>query len=138
MIVVVMGCGRVGAMVSTSLAEQGDTVHVLDIDPEKFRRLPAELVEKGQIIRVLGDGVQERNLRRARIERATVFVAVSNKDTRNAFASQIAKHIFEVPRVVCRLTDPERQEMYTQLGLTVVSPTEIVSEMLLEAVRERG
>ncbi len=134
--VLVMGCGRVGAIIASSLAAEGHRVYILDTDSDRFRRLPADMVESGQIVPVIGDGVQEHHLRRAEIEKADVFVAVSARDTQNALAAQMAKHIFQVPKVVCHINDPGRQEMYTKLGLTVVSPTKHISDMVLEALRQ--
>ena len=51
------------------------------------------------------------------------FVAVTEGDNRNIMASQIAKHVFKVPRVVARIYDPERAEAYEKLGLHTICPT---------------
>ena len=126
-----MGCGRVGAMVSTALWEEGHTVAVLDTNAESFRRLPPEL--QGQA--TVGDGMLEDDLRRAGVVGMDVFIAVAARDTANALAAQMAKHIFRVHKVVCRLDDPQRYAMYTKLGLEAVSPTQLVSDLILEAVR---
>ena len=134
--VLIMGCGRVGAIIATSMAAEGHKVCIIDPNPDNFRRLPTDLLDNAQIVPVIGDGIAEHHLRKAQIEKADVFVAVSGPDTQNALAAQIAQHIFGVPKVVCRINDPGRQEMYTQLGLTVVSPTNHISEMVLEAVRQ--
>jgi len=69
---------------------------------------------------------------RAGIEEADAFVAVTQGDNRNVMATQIAKHIFRVPRVVCRIYDPLRQELYSTLGLETLSPTTIFAQMLRE------
>ena len=70
--------------------------------------------------------------KRAGIEEADAFVAVTQGDNRNVMATQIAKHIFRVPRVVCRIYDPLRQELYSTLGLETLSPTTIFAQMLRE------
>ncbi len=134
----IMGCGRVGAIISSALAREGHTVHILDPNPENFRRLPSDLVDQGLIVPVIGDALLEHHLRKAEIEKADIFVALSPRDTQNAFVSQIAKHIFQVSKVICLLNDPGRQEMYSQLGLTVVSPTNFISEMMLETIHREG
>ena len=132
--ILVMGCGRVGAMIATSLAKDAHTVYILDPVPEKFRRIPEELLIKGLVIPIVGDGIEPNHLRKAKIDTADVFIAVSGKDTPNAFAAQIAKHIFQVSKVVCRLTDVSAQKMYSQLGLIAISPSNFISDMLLEAI----
>ena len=132
--ILVMGCGRVGAMIATSLAKDAHTVYILDPVAEKFRRIPEEFLIKGLVIPIVGDGIEPDHLRKAKIDTADVFIAVSGKDTPNAFAAQIAKHIFQVSKVVCILTDISAQKMYSQLGLIAISPSNFISDMLLEAI----
>jgi len=126
--VVIMGCGRVGAQLAALLDREGHSVTVLDIDADSFRRLPPEF--NGTAL--LGNGIDEEILKRAGIEEADIFVALTQGDNRNVMAAQIAKHIFNVPRVVCRIYDPLRQELYNTLGLEAFSPTTIFAQMLKE------
>ncbi len=128
--VIIMGCGRVGAELATQLDHQGHQVTVLDINPDAFRRLPPDF--KGR--RVVGNGVDQDVLRRVGIAEADVFVAVTQGDNRNIMAAQVAKFIFGVPKVMCRIYDPARQEIYRSLGLETVSPTRTTVEMLLKAL----
>ena len=129
--VVVMGCTRVGALVSRSLAEEGNSVTVLDTNEENLRRLPDSL----GITTLLGDGTLEQDLKRAGIEEADAFLAVDPRDARNALAAQKVQQMFGVAKVVCQIADPARQEMYRALGLEALSPAKTVSRMLLDAVR---
>ncbi len=126
--VVIMGCGRVGAQLATLLDSEGHSVAVLDIDAYSFRRLPSNF--NGTAL--LGNGIDEAVLKKAGIEGADIFVALTQGDNRNVMAAQIAKHIFNVPRVVCRIYDPLRQELYSTLGLEAFSPTTIFAQMLKE------
>jgi trk system potassium uptake protein TrkA len=59
---------------------------------------------------------------------------VTQGDNRNIMASQIAKHIFKVPRVVTRIYDPIRQDTYAALGLQTISPTVIGASAVLDAL----
>jgi len=129
--VVVMGCTRVGALVSRSLVEEGNSVTVLDTNEENLRRLPDSL----GIATLLGDGTLEQDLRRAGIEEADAFLAVDPRDARNILAAQKVQQTFGVAKVVCQIADPARQEMYRALGLEALSPAKTVSRMLLDAVR---
>ena len=126
--IVIMGCGRVGAQLATLLDSEGHSVAVLDIDAYSFRRLPSNF--NGTAL--LGNGIDEAALKKAGIEGADIFVALTQGDNRNVMAAQIAKHIFNVPRVVCRIYDPLRQELYSTLGLEAFSPTTIFAQMLKE------
>jgi len=126
--VVIMGCGRVGAQLASLLDADGHQVTVLDKDAYSFRRLPESF--SGTVL--LGNGIDQDVLRKAGIEEADVFFALTEGDNRNVMAAQIAKHIFNVPRVICRIYDPLRQELYQTLGLEAISPTTVFAQMLKE------
>ncbi len=124
--IVIMGCGRVGAKLAELLDAEGHGVTILDTDAYSFRKLPSTF--RGTAL--IGNGTDEEALKRAGISEADVFVVLTQGDNRNVMAAQIAKHIFNVPRVVCRIYDPLRQEMYSTLGLETMSPTTIFARIL--------
>lgn len=124
--VVIMGCGRVGARLASMLDAEGHKVSVLDVDSYSFRRLASSFGGSA----VMGNGTDEEALKAAGIEQADAFVAVTQGDNRNVMAAQIAKHIFKVPRVLCRIYDPIRREIYETLGLEAISPTTVFAKML--------
>ena len=128
--VVIMGCGRVGAQLAGLLDADGHAVTILDTDAYSFRRLPPKFGGTA----LIGNGINEEALKRAGIEEADAFVAVTQGDNRNVMATQIAKHIFNVPKVICRIYDPLRQELYSTLGLETFSPTTIFAQILKEKV----
>lgn len=117
----IMGCGRVGAALATLLDKEGHEVTVLDIDERAFRRLGSDF--RGR--RFVGNGIDEDVLRRAGLEGTEVFIALTQGDNRNVMSCQIAKHLFGVPRAVCRIYDPLRQEIFEGLGLETISPTKV-------------
>ena len=125
-----MGCGRVGAMIATTLWEEGHQVVVLDANAESLRRLPEELQQEA----IVGDGTLEEDLRKGGIEGTDAFVAVSSGDTANVLAAQMAERVFQVNKVICRIDDTARYEIYKELGLKAVSSTQLVSDLILEAV----
>lgn len=124
--VVIMGCGRVGGQLAGLLDSNGEQVTILDVNEYSFRRLPTNFSGTA----LLGDGTDEDALLKAGIEDADAFVAVTEGDNRNVMAAQIAKHIFNVPKVLCRIYDPLRRDLYDTLGLDAFSPTTILAEML--------
>jgi trk system potassium uptake protein TrkA len=128
--IVIMGCGRVGAQLAGMLDEAGHKVIVMDSDTYSFRRLPTSF--KGTPL--VGDGTDEDYLKKAGIEEADAFIAVTQGDNRNVMAAQIAKHMYNVPRVICRIYDPLREEMYQTLGLETISPTMVGAKLLRDKV----
>jgi trk system potassium uptake protein TrkA len=126
--VVIMGCGRVGAQLAGLLDADGHSVTILDTDAYSFRRLSSKFGGTA----LIGNGINEEVLKKAGIEEAGAFVAVTQGDNRNVMAAQIAKHIFNVPKVICRIYDPLRQELYSTLGLETISPTTIFAQILKE------
>jgi trk/ktr system potassium uptake protein len=128
--IIIMGCGRVGSQVSLLLAKHGHAVTVIDHDENALARLGGEF--KGKIVNGLGF---DRNvLVEAEIETAEGFVAASSSDNANIVAARIARNIFRVPRVVARLYDPVRAEIYQRLGLTTISSTAWGAERIVEVV----
>jgi trk system potassium uptake protein TrkA len=127
-----MGCGRVGARLAGLLDIEGHGVTILDIEEYSFRRLPAEFAGTA----LVGDGMDEEALKKAGIEKADVFVAVTESDNHNIMAAQIAKHLFNVPKVLCRIYDPLRRELFGSLGIEALSPTTTFAQMLKDKIEQ--
>ena len=134
MYILIMGCGRVGARLANTLAAAGHEVTVLDIIEGAFSRLGGEF--PGTTL--LGNGIDIDVLRRAGIERADAFAAMTQGDNRNIMASQIAKHIFRVPKVVTRIYDPIRSDTFADLGLEAISPTVLGANSFYAAITGSG
>ena len=126
--VVVMGCGRVGARVSSILDHNGHDITVIDTNAIAFRRLSPEF--GGDTI--LGTGIDEDVLKSAGIETADAFIAVTNGDNRNIMAGQVARTIFDVANVIVRIYDPVREDTYRRLGLSTVCPTTTISALIID------
>jgi trk system potassium uptake protein TrkA len=128
--ILIMGCGRVGSQVSQLLVRQGHEVTVIDHDDNAYARLGQDF--KGKIVHGLGF---DRNiLLEAGIETAEGFVAASASDNANIVAARTARNIFHVPRVVARLYDPIRAEVYHRLGLKTISSSAWGAERIVEVV----
>jgi trk system potassium uptake protein TrkA len=130
--VIIMGCGRVGARLGGLLDIERHSVTILDVDTYSFRRLPSEFAGTA----LVGDGMDEEVLKKAGIEKADVFVAVTEADNHNIMAAQIAKHIFNVPKVLCRIYDPLRRELFSSLGIEALSPTTTFAQMLKDKIEQ--
>ena len=130
--VVIMGCGRLGSTLASELDAEGHTVVVIDQDASAFNWLPASF--HGST--VLGSGEDVAVQARAGVPQADIFLALANGDNRNAMAAQVALHIHGARRVVARIYDPERAEIYRELGIRVVNPTTVLDSLVREAAFE--
>jgi len=115
--VVIMGCGRVGSTLAHSLEARGHSVAIVDQDSDAFRRLGADFAG----LTVTGIGFDRAVLREAGIERADAFAAVSSGDNSNIISARLARETFGVSRVVARIYDPKRAEVYERLGIPTVA-----------------
>ena len=123
---VIVGCGRVGSRLARELDTDGHQVTIIDEKVSAFGRLGEDF--HGEM--VVGTGIDESVLRRAGIESADWFVSVTNGDNRNIMAAQIAKVVFKVPRVITRIYDPIREQVFREMGLETVGSTTIVSDLV--------
>jgi trk system potassium uptake protein TrkA len=126
--IIIIGCGRVGARLAHSLSLKGCSVSVVDKDPRAFDRLGKSY--KGRTI--LGVGFDRDVLIKAGIEKADGLAAVMASDEANAVAARIAIHIFHVPRVVARIYEPRKAEIYRRLGIQTLSPVSIGVEFFAD------
>lgn len=126
--VVIMGCGRLGSRIATMLERQGHAVTIIDITESAFRRLPEGFGGR----RIVGNGMDLATLERAGIREADAFFAVTQGDNRNYFASQVAREIFGVRRVLCRVYDPVREGIFRDLGLETFSPTSYGAQVMVD------
>jgi trk system potassium uptake protein TrkA len=125
--VLIVGCGRVGGLLAGRLDTEGHEVTVIDENPSQFaKNLPQSF--KGTT--ALGNGIDMDVLRNAGIQEVDAFVIVTQGDNRNIMGAQIAKEIFGVKRVLCKINDPIRAQTYRTRGIETWSRTTILSELV--------
>ena len=117
--IVIVGCGRVGAALATDLSIHNHEVGVIDTNAEAFSRLGKAFRGKT----VLGVGFDRDTLVEAGIERADGFASVTSGDNTNVVSAMVARNVFRVPKIVARIADPQRAEIYRRLGIPTISPT---------------
>ncbi|HEX4979766.1 MAG TPA: TrkA family potassium uptake protein [Acidimicrobiales bacterium] len=115
--VIVLGSGRIGSSLALRLDEEGHSVSIVDRDREAFRRLPERFTGRA----VLGSGYDRDVLEQAGIHDAGAVAAVMYGDNSNIVAARIAKETYEIPRVVARIKDPRRAEIFQRLGIPTVA-----------------
>ena len=114
---VIMGCGRVGAELTIQLAKAGHTVSIVDKRKEAFDRLPPGFEAKT----IVGLGFDREVLEKAGIRDADAFIAVSNGDNSNIVSARVAREYFKVPKVIARIYDPRRADIYEKLDIPTVA-----------------
>lgn len=132
--VVIMGCGRVGSALALSVEKAGHTVAVIDQNPEAFRRLSPSFAGR----RVTGVGFDRDTLTEAGISHAEAFAAVSSGDNSNILAARVARETFGVERVVARIYDPGRAEVYQRLGIPTVATVRWTADQVLRRILPHG
>jgi trk system potassium uptake protein len=128
--VVIMGCGRTGSLLASKLSDEGHSVSIIDWSESAFERLPDEFTGNA----VYGNAIDQEVLIEAGIRDADAFVAATSGDNRNIMASQVVQRIFGVPRVISRIKDPNRAEIYHDLGIEVDCRTVEGAEILLDYI----
>jgi trk system potassium uptake protein TrkA len=132
--VVILGCGRVGSTLARSLVRRDHTVAVIDQDATAFARLGEDF--PGQIVN--GIGFDRDTLTEAGIEGADAFAAVSSGDNSNIIAARVARETFGVDRVVARIYDPKRAEVYERLGIPTVATVRWAADQILQRILPEG
>jgi trk system potassium uptake protein TrkA len=112
-----MGCGRVGAELTVQLAKGGHSVAIIDKRKAAFDRLPPGFEAE----KIVGTGFDREVLDEARIKEADAFVAVSNGDNSNIVSARVAREHYKVPKVIARIYDPRRADIYERLDIPTVS-----------------
>jgi trk system potassium uptake protein TrkA len=128
--VVIMGCGRVGSSIAHTLDESGHSVAVIDQDPESFRKLGPTFTGRT----VVGVGFDRDTLREAGIDKADAFVAVSSGDNSNIVSARVARENYGIDRVVARIYDPRRAEIYQRLGIPTVATVRWTADQMLRRI----
>lgn len=132
--VVIMGCGRVGSTVAQNLELRGHTVAVIDQQPDAFRRLGPDFAG----LTVTGVGFDREVLIEAGIERADAFAAVSSGDNSNIISARLARETFGIRRVVARIYDQKRAEVYERLGIPTVATVRWTADRMVRHLVPEG
>lgn len=117
--VIIIGCGRVGSELTVQLGRAGHDVTIIDKRPSAFERLQPGF--NGHTL--IGLGFDRDVLEEAGIKEAGGFVAVTNGDNSNIVSARVAREYYHVPKVIARIYDPRRAEIYERLNIPTVATT---------------
>jgi trk system potassium uptake protein TrkA len=119
MFVIIIGCGRLGSYLAAALSEQGQEVVIIDRHEATFDKLPEYFTGFG----IAGDASEPAVLESAGIARCDALLAVTENDNTNILIAQMARELFRTPKVMARVFDPARAEVYESLGIEAICPT---------------
>jgi len=117
--IIIVGCGKLGSGLALDLSKKGHNITVIDTNPEAFEALGNKF--SGE--KIVGVGFDKNILAQAQITKADAIIACSKSDETNALIGRIARNVYKVPRVISRLYDPRRGEIYSALGIQTISTT---------------
>jgi trk system potassium uptake protein TrkA len=130
--IMIVGCGRVGSQLAILLSQEGHNVTVIDKNVDSLKRLGVAF----NGVTAVGNAFDEKLLRELKIGKQDAFVSVTSGDNTNLMASQIARKMFKVPRVIARVYDPERADVYKKFDLDIISGTVLVAAMIRDKIIE--
>lgn len=130
--IMIVGCGRVGSQLAVLLSQEGHNVTIIDENADSFKRLGGTF----NGMTAVGNAFDEKLLRELKIEKQDAFVSVTSGDNINLMASQIARKMFKVPRVIARVYDPQRADIYKKFDLDIISGTILVAAMIRDKIIE--
>jgi len=128
--IIIIGCGKVGSKFAQILSEEGHDVVIVDSDPNAFRMLDTRF----NVVTITGVPIDQDVLKQAGIETCDALAAVTPDDNVNVMACQVAKEIFKVPRVLARIYDPAREQVFHHFGLETICPTNITVDVIRSIV----
>jgi trk system potassium uptake protein TrkA len=129
--VIIIGCGRLGSYLANRLSHDGHSVVVIDLNDSALEALSAEYSG----FRMEGDATEIALLKQAKIDKADFFIATTGDDNVNLMVAQMAKKLFQVPRVMARVFQPKREKVYLDLGIETVCPTSIAADVFLKSIQ---
>ncbi len=132
--VLIVGCGKLGCRMAQRLAADGHDVSVVDEKDENLKRLGTGF--SGYT--TCGLPIDRDVLRRAGIENCEAVACVCAEDNVNIMVGQIAREIFGIQNVLVRIYDPEREAVYSELGLSTFCPTNLNAAAALDALIEKA
>jgi trk/ktr system potassium uptake protein len=131
MYIVIIGGGKVGYYLSKALIEENHEVLIV----EKVATEQCSICNELGSICIRGDGCEVAILEEVGTNRADMFIAVTGDDEDNLISCQLAKHKFNVPRTIARISNPANETLFKKLGVDVtVSSTDIILENIREEV----
>jgi trk/ktr system potassium uptake protein len=131
--IIIVGCGRLGSFLANRLSNEGHSVVVIDIDSNAFNMLTADRFSG---FTIEGDATELGVLKQAKIDKADVVIGATHDENVNIMVAQIARNTFNVPKVLVRILDPNKESFCRCVGIKCVCTTSIAAEKMIGALEE--
>ncbi|MDD5953509.1 MAG: TrkA family potassium uptake protein [Oscillospiraceae bacterium] len=131
--IVIIGCGRLGAYLANTLADEGRDVLILDRNEDSLNKL----YDSYGGLTLTGDGTDLEVLKEANLDKANAVIVVTNNDNANVMIAQMAQELFQVDLVIARLYDPERECVYREFHIDTICPSTL-SAMRIDKILSCG
>ena len=126
---------EVGASLIRDLERIGHDISLIEKDPEQLKRLDAFDDYSFGGTALVGDPTDPDTLRQGGIDSCDAVAAVSEDDSVNLMAAQIAKSIFRREKVICRVSDPHLQVLYHKAyEIDTICPTVLTEQSVFRAL----
>lgn len=132
MTILVVGCGKVGSRLASVLDKMGHDISVVDQDESNFHMLDADF----NGFTTIGVPIDQDVLRRAGIENCDALAAVTHDDNVNIMVAQMAREFFKIERVIVRIYDPSREDVFSHFGLSTICPTNLTVASVCSALTD--
>ncbi|MBM7869943.1 trk system potassium uptake protein TrkA [Clostridium pascui] len=126
--VIIVGCGRLGSTIARYLGENGHDVVIIDNDGERLNNVESSF----NGIKIKGIEFDTDTLMEAGIDKADIFLALTPDDNKNIMACKIAKDIFQVKKVIGRVSNLNMESAYLDLSIDVINPIKLAVNSLNE------
>ena len=130
--IIIIGCGRLGSFLANKLSNKGNSIVVIDINADAFATLAPDQFSG---FTVEGDATELATLKQAKIDKADVVIGATHDENVNIMASQIAKNKYNVPKVLVRILDPNKETFCRATGLECICPTSMVAEKMITVLK---
>lgn len=115
----IVGCGRLGSGLAGRLSEKGNDVVVIDADKTAFRKLPNSYGG----LTMVGSACDLTKLATAEISKVDTLIAVTDNDNANICVAQMGKKLYNIPRVIARIYDDEKEVLLKPLQIDIICPS---------------
>ncbi len=130
MYVIIMGGGRVGLALANLLIDDGHDITLIEND----EALSADVAADLDALVIHGNGTSSKVLEETNIEDADYFIATTGNDEANLLSCILVRK-YNVPKIIARVSNPDHEEAFKEVGIDrVISPEITAAEQLQQFV----
>lgn len=132
MYIIIMGGGRVGLALANLLIEDGYDITLIESDESLCSEVAAEL----DALVICGNGTSSKLLEESNIEDADFFIATTGNDEANLLSCILVRK-YDVPNIIARVSNPDHEEAFKEVGIDQVISPEITAAGYLQKIVTR-